>query len=144
MHRRLGQTGIFVEVNGKYYLNEERLKQIQERRAKAGSGSSGSNSTRAPTWFRIVGTLLMLPIGIIIALMLLCFVAPGGGYFPGELLIVFLVIFLGLFVVRLLFWRSRRRQSREHWRENEAVRILHERYAHGEITGAIRSNVPRP
>jgi len=26
MHRRLGQTGIFVEVNGKYYLNEERLK----------------------------------------------------------------------------------------------------------------------
>ena len=23
MHRRLGRTGIFVEVNGKYYLSEE-------------------------------------------------------------------------------------------------------------------------
>ena len=34
MRRRLGQTGIFVEVNGKYYLNEERLKQIKEERAQ--------------------------------------------------------------------------------------------------------------
>ena len=41
MHRRLGQSGIFVEINGKYYLNEERLKQIQEQRAKRGSGSGG-------------------------------------------------------------------------------------------------------
>ena len=31
MHRRLGRTGIFVEVNGKYYLSEERLKEVQER-----------------------------------------------------------------------------------------------------------------
>lgn len=27
MKRRLGRSGIFVEVNGKYYLSEERLKQ---------------------------------------------------------------------------------------------------------------------
>jgi hypothetical protein len=25
MHRRLGRTGIFVEVNGRYYLSEQRL-----------------------------------------------------------------------------------------------------------------------
>jgi hypothetical protein len=25
MHRRLGRSGIFVEVNGKYYLSEQRL-----------------------------------------------------------------------------------------------------------------------
>jgi hypothetical protein len=30
MKRRLGRSGIFVEVNGKYYLSEERLKQIEE------------------------------------------------------------------------------------------------------------------
>ena len=29
MKRRLGRSGIFVEVNGKYYLSEERLKQIE-------------------------------------------------------------------------------------------------------------------
>jgi hypothetical protein len=31
MQRRLGRTGIFVEVNGKYYLSERQLKEVQER-----------------------------------------------------------------------------------------------------------------
>jgi hypothetical protein len=127
MHRKLGQSGIFVAVDGKYYLNEERLKQIQEHRAEAGSGSSeGSGWSRAasPTWSRVVGILLMLPIGIIVVLVLFYLVAFRGGFFPGELLIVFVVIFLGLAVARLLFWRSRRRYWREHWGENGAVRII--------------------
>jgi hypothetical protein len=33
MQRRLGQTGIFVEVNGKYYLDEKRLEEVREQRA---------------------------------------------------------------------------------------------------------------
>jgi hypothetical protein len=122
MHRRLGRLGIFVEVNGKYYLSEERLKQIQEQRAKAGSGSSGGSGwsrVGPPTWFRVVGILLMLPIGIIIALVLFYFVALRGGFFPGEFLIVLLVIFLVLAVVRLLFWRLRRRYWRERWGRTE-------------------------
>ena len=31
MKRLLGQLGVFVEVNGKYYLSEERLKEVKER-----------------------------------------------------------------------------------------------------------------
>ena len=31
MQRRLGKTGIFVEVNGKYYLSEVRLREVQDR-----------------------------------------------------------------------------------------------------------------
>ena len=35
-HRRLGQSGVIVEVNGRYYLDEQRLEQVktnqQERR----------------------------------------------------------------------------------------------------------------
>jgi len=31
MQRRLGQSGIFVEVNGKYYLDEKRLEEARER-----------------------------------------------------------------------------------------------------------------
>lgn len=31
MSRRLGQLGLFIEVNGKYYLSEERLKELKER-----------------------------------------------------------------------------------------------------------------
>jgi hypothetical protein len=110
MHRRLGQSGIFVEVNGKYYLNEERFKQLQEQRGKAGSGSGGFGSGNGPpTWSRVVGTLLVLPIGIIVALVLFYFVAFNGGFFPGEFLVVLLIILLALAAIRLLFWRSRRR-----------------------------------
>ena len=34
MKRRLGQLGIFVEVNGKYYLSEERLKEVKSKIAE--------------------------------------------------------------------------------------------------------------
>ena len=112
MHRRLGQSGIFVEVNGKYYLNEERLKRVQEQRAKAGSGIDGSIGAGQPTWFRIAGILLMLPIGVIVALALFFILGSRIGSFPGEFLIIVTAILLALTVARLLFWRSRRR----YWR----------------------------
>jgi putative membrane protein len=82
----------------------------------------------------VVGFLLMLPIGLIVAFLLIYFVAFKGGYFPGEILLILLVVFLGLFVARMAFWRSRKRYRRERWRENEPVRILRERYARGEIS----------
>jgi len=33
MHRRLGKTGIIIEINGKYYLSEERLKEFKAKMA---------------------------------------------------------------------------------------------------------------
>ncbi len=30
MRKRLGQLGVFVEVNGKYYFSEERFKELKE------------------------------------------------------------------------------------------------------------------
>ena len=41
MKRRLGATGIFVEVGGKYYLDEARLKQVEERREGAAGDQWG-------------------------------------------------------------------------------------------------------
>ncbi len=106
MHRRLGRTGIFVEVNGKYYLNEERLRQIQQQRAQAG----GFNRERQPSWLRYAGIILMLPIGLIVVVLLYFFVIQtGANYYPGEFLIVLLVIMLILFAARMSLWRSRRR-----------------------------------
>jgi hypothetical protein len=116
MHRRLGQSGIFVEINGKYYLNEERLKQIREQRVKRGPGNSGGGWSRTspPTWFRIVGILLMLPIGLIIAVLLYYVFGFRGGFFSGEFLLVFAGVFLVSFVARLLFRMERRKYWREH------------------------------
>jgi lipoate-protein ligase A len=31
MKRRLGQLGVFVEVDGKYYLSEDRLKEVKDK-----------------------------------------------------------------------------------------------------------------
>jgi hypothetical protein len=57
MKRRLGRSGIFVEVNGKYYLNEERLKEIEEQRRveEAAWGSRGRLFT-----LRIARTVLVV------------------------------------------------------------------------------------
>jgi len=41
MKRRLGATGIFVAVGGKYYLDEAKLKQVQEERRAGGAGGTG-------------------------------------------------------------------------------------------------------
>jgi hypothetical protein len=44
MHSRLGRIRIFVEVHSKYYLSEERLKELEERRNRGryrGGGGGG-------------------------------------------------------------------------------------------------------
>ena len=93
MHRRLGQTGIFVGVNGKYYLKEERLKQIQERRAQIGSGGgAGYGRQGPPGWVRYDGVLLMLPIGIIV--LVFCFFTSIIIMEPGIFLAKFSSYFL--------------------------------------------------
>jgi|SRR5208337_327471 len=122
MHRRLGQAGIFVEVNGKYYLNEERLKQIQQQRA-GGAGRSGFNRQGAPGWLRYGGILLMLPLGIIVVGLLVLYfnVYGGNGYFPGEIILILLVVLVILFVARMLFWRARRQYMRQRWMQNKTA-----------------------
>ena len=34
MNRNLGRSGVFVEVNGKYYLSEEKLREVKDRIAE--------------------------------------------------------------------------------------------------------------
>lgn len=68
-------------------------------------GRSGPSS-----WSGYIGILLMLPIGLIVAVVLFYFFASSGvGYFPGEFLIILLIIMVGVATARILFWRSRRR-----------------------------------
>jgi hypothetical protein len=119
MHRRLGATGIFVEVEGKFYLNEVRLKELQEQRARSGTGNGSARMGRSgpPTWARALGILLILPIGFVIALIVSYFAFSGGGYFPGEFLAIAVVVFAGLTIVRLFYWRWRRRR----WNQNPLV-----------------------
>jgi hypothetical protein len=118
MQRRLGQLRIFVEVDGKYYLDEERLKQIQEQRVRAESrsNSGGWNRDGTHSWSHYVGILLMLPIGLIVSLALFyLFVFSGVSFFPGEFLIILTVVMVVVAVIRILFWRAKKRYWREQW-----------------------------
>jgi hypothetical protein len=40
MKRRLGKLGIFVEVDGKYYLSEGRLQEVKDKIAEKGRNRS--------------------------------------------------------------------------------------------------------
>jgi len=118
MHRRLGQLRIFVEADGKYYLDEERLKQIQDQRVRAESrsNSGGWNRDETHSWSRYVGILLMLPIGLIVSLALFyLLVFSGVSFFPGEFLIILTIVMVVVAVTRILFWRSKRGYWREQW-----------------------------
>ncbi len=64
MRRRLGRSGIFVEVNGKYYLSEERLKQI--RGPGHAEGADWSSRKRILT-LRMVQ---MITVALLVTLML--------------------------------------------------------------------------
>ena len=104
MHRRLGQLGIFVEVNGKYYLDEDRFRKLQWQYFKAEyrGGTQG--------WSRYLGVLLMLPIGLMVSLAIFYFlVFSGARFFPGEFLIILTIVMVVVSVIRILYWRSRRR-----------------------------------
>ena len=66
MHRRLGNLGVFVEVNGgRYYLSEERLKQVHEQR-QAGVASGGRNIMRTMMTLRIARLAMTL---VVVALL---------------------------------------------------------------------------
>jgi len=64
MKRRLGATGIFVEVNGKYYLDEAKLQQVQEQRRAAGGGWGPTRSMIAIRMARMVVGLAAVVLGL--------------------------------------------------------------------------------
>ena len=61
MKRRLGRSGIIIEVNGKYYLSEERLKEIQSRQQQGRTFPHSPNRMMTLRMLRI-GTMLLVVI----------------------------------------------------------------------------------
>jgi hypothetical protein len=65
MKRRLGQTGIFVEVGGKYYLNEEGLRSFEHGRQAGGNRGMGGQR-RSAFGLRILRMILGMSIILLI------------------------------------------------------------------------------
>jgi hypothetical protein len=104
MTRRLGRSGIFVQVNGKYYLSEERLKQVEEWR----SGREASRSFRKKmVTLRVVQ---MIAIIIFVTLLLINFFVQSW-----ELRVIsslFLLVWLVISIMLLYYVLRMRRHQR--------------------------------
>jgi hypothetical protein len=103
MKRRLGQTGIFVDVGGRYYLNEERLATVEQRGQGMARGGRRQNMLPLRMARMIIGVLIVFLILIILIY---------GRIFDLLLLTVgLIVIWIGLSIYQI-FYLARVRSSR--------------------------------
>jgi high-affinity Fe2+/Pb2+ permease len=71
---------------------------------------------RTHSWSRYLWVLLMLPIGLIVSLAIFyLLVFSGVSFFPGEFLIILTIVMVVVAVIRILYWRSRRRYWPGQW-----------------------------
>jgi hypothetical protein len=112
MHRRLGRLGIFVEVNGKYYLSEERLKELEERRNRGGTrGGGGSRSGMLS--LRIAR--MALAVSFVVLLLMNLFVLSWELRLIAAVMAVTWVALTVAQIVYLSKVRRRPMQNQNHW-----------------------------
>jgi hypothetical protein len=113
MHGRLGASGIFVEVDGKYYLDEARLKHLQEQRTAWRGGMGGGAPSR--------GTMLALRmtrmvVGLVVILLIISNILVARSLYLSLVIIALLFLWVALTVAQL-YYLSR---LRNRWRESQA------------------------
>lgn len=110
MYRRLGQTGIFVEVNGKYYLNEARLAQMGKSGygwEKQGMGGRGRNQGIREKMFAIRIIRMVITVAILLLIIANFF------YFQSRevwLAIVGLIILAVIITLFQIYYMSKARK----------------------------------
>jgi len=108
MHRRLGATGIFVEVGGKYYLDEAKLKQVQdERMARGGMGGGGQRGTMAA-----IGIARMV-VGFGAVLLILVDIAFVRSLDLSFVVLALLVIWLVISLYQIVYLSRMRRRAKD-------------------------------
>jgi len=98
MRKRLGQTGIFVEISGKYYLNEERLREFE--RGWQGSGS-GYGAMGHPRGAQLTLRLFRMTLGVIIILLFLINILTGRSWELWYLIVALLIIWICVTMVQI-------------------------------------------
>jgi hypothetical protein len=100
MKRRLGQTGIFVAVGEKYYLNEDRLREFEQRWQSGGGGYGGM-------WRPMGGffslRILRMILGTVIILLFVINFVTGRSWDLWYLIIVLAVIWIIVSVFQISY-----------------------------------------
>ena len=111
MNRRLGQTGIFVEVNGRYYLNEARLAQMNQRGLGWQGGGMGMGQ-RQGIREKLIG-LRIARLAITIGILLLIFANLFYFHNPETWILIGVLILLAVAIsVLQIYYLSRSRRMR--------------------------------
>jgi uncharacterized membrane protein len=108
MKRRLGTTGIFVEVGGKYYLDEARLKRVQEER-RAGGGMRGA---RGPRRTMLALRMARMTVGLVAVVLALSNIL----LLRSEYLSLAVLVLVVLWIVLTVFQLSYLARARRMWR----------------------------
>jgi hypothetical protein len=100
MKRRLGQTGIFVEVGGKYYLNEYRLREIEQEGQGMGPGRGGMMGAR-----RNLATLriVRMVLGVVVISLMFVNVFLGGNPLLWAVLGVLVLVWIGVSIWQIIY-----------------------------------------
>jgi hypothetical protein len=111
MKRRLGATGIFVEVGGKYYLDEARLQQVEQQRGtRRMMMRGGQNETARSEMF----TLRMVRMAVIVAALVLVVANILFVQNPALATLVVLLIILWIVLTVFQFYYLSRLRKREY------------------------------
>ena len=98
MKKRLGQTSIFVEINGKYYMNEERLREFEQRWQSAGAGNYGFGRARR-NWFAL--RMFRMILGVVILTLVLVNFFTSRSLDLWYLIVVLIILWIGVSIVQI-------------------------------------------
>jgi hypothetical protein len=98
MKRRLGQTGIFVEVGERYYLNEERLRNFEQRWRGPGAGYGDMGRLRSNLFALRIFRMIL---GIIIISLVLVNFLTGRSWELWYVIVALVIIWIGASVLQI-------------------------------------------
>jgi hypothetical protein len=105
MKRRLGQTGIFVAVGEKYYLDENRFREFEQRWESRGGGQGGMGR---PMGRVFALRILRMTLGTIIILLFVINFLTGRSWDLWYLIIALAVVWIVVSIFQVLYLAQRR------------------------------------
>lgn len=114
MQRRLGQTGIFVQVGDKYYLNEARLAEVEQRRqGQMGGGMRGGMGGIRQNILTI-RIIRMIVVVITIALVVYNILTARRADI-WEVIVILFVVWIALTIFQIYYLAEARSRRRNQW-----------------------------
>ena len=98
MKRRLGQTGIFIEVSGKYYMNEERLKEFEQRWQRSRARYEAMGRPRG-TLFTL--RIVRMTLGVVIVVLFLVNILTGRSWELWYVILGLIIVWICVSVVQI-------------------------------------------